>query len=58
MRMEIGNLSSVVCDQNLIWSEWKYSKAAFRNREFLLLESFTGKKVFIHRTFLFFLTSN
>ena len=54
MRMEIGKLSLVVCDQNLIWSERKYSKVAFRNREFFLLESFTGRKVFMHRTFLSF----
>ena len=54
MQMEIGKLSLVVCDRNLIWSEWKYGKAVFRNREFLLLESFTGKKVFIHRTFFSF----
>ena len=34
MWMEIGKLFLVVCDQNLVWSESKYSKAAFRNREF------------------------
>ena len=32
MRMEIWKLFLVVCDRNLIWSEWKYSKAAFWNR--------------------------
>ena len=43
--------SLVVCERNF-WSEWKCSKAAFRNCEFFLLESFIECKVFIHRTFL------
>ena len=57
MRMEIGKLFLVVCDRNLIWSQWKYSKAAFQNCEFFYWNLLPEERYLYTEPF-FLLTSN
>ena len=54
IRMEIGKLSLVVCDRNLIWSEWKYSKSGLSKPWIFFIGIFYWKKGIYTRTFLSF----